>query len=94
MVDPRTRLGIEVEPRVTGPYSIRTAKRDGSGDDGGTLDQAIIAHTEDGREVVIGEVWAAGIDPAGWKVRIDAAAVAQGIIDTLNGSIAPTPANK
>lgn len=85
MADPRTRLGIEVEPRIQGPYSIRPAKRDGTGDDGGTLDQAIIAHTEDGRQVVIGEVWAASLGSGGSKIRIDAGAVAQEIIDTLNG---------
>ncbi len=94
MVDPRTHLGIEVEPRVTGPYLACAAKRDGTGDDGGTLDQAITAYTDDGRRVVIGEIWAAGLGAGGSKIRIDAAAVAQEIVDTLNGSAAPTPANK
>ena len=84
MTDPRTEYGLEVEPRVTGPYSVQPAKRDGSGDDGGTLDQAIIAHTEDGRSVIIGEVWAAGHGEGGSKIRIDAAAVAQAIVDVLN----------
>ncbi|KKL16104.1 hypothetical protein LCGC14_2498950 [marine sediment metagenome] len=84
MTDPRTAYGLQVEARVTGPYSTLPAKRDGTGNDGGTIDRAIIAHTEDGREVMIGEVWAAGHGRGGMKIRIDAAAVAQGIVDTLN----------
>ncbi len=84
MVDPRTDLGVEVEPRVTGPFSVQPAKRDGTGDDGGTLDHAIVAYTDDGRRLVIGEIWAAGLGAGGSKIRIDVAAIAQDIANTLN----------
>ena len=84
MTDPRVRLGLEVQAGVRAPYSIQPANRDGTGGDGGTLDCAIIAHTEDDRRVVIGEIWAAGVGGGGKKIRIDARAVAQCIVDTLN----------
>ena len=29
MTDPRIEYGLQVEPRVTGPYSVQPAKRDG-----------------------------------------------------------------
>ena len=88
MTDPRIEYGLQVEPRVIGPYSVRPAKRNGTGNDGGTLDCAIIAHTEDGRMVVIGEVWAAGHGMDGSKIRIDAAAVARQVIDALKATTA------
>lgn len=91
MSDPRIALGKEVEPDVQGPYSAVPAHRDGTGDDGGTLDQAIRAYTKDGRPVVIGEIWAAALGRAGSKVRIDAAAVAQRIVDTLNATPSGRP---
>ena len=90
MTDPRTTYGLQVEARVTGPYSIQPAIRDGTGDDGGTLDHAIVAYTERGQRVVIGEIWAAGHGRGGTKIRIHAAAVAQEIVDTLNENVPQT----
>lgn len=85
MNDPRVKMGLHVEPEVIGPYELRPAERDGTGDDGGSLDQAIIARTCDGRAIAIGEIWAAGhAIPGGAKIRIDAEAIAKNIIDTLN----------
>ncbi len=90
MSDPRIAFGLEVEPRVLAPYSIQPAARDGTGDDGGTLDRAIVARTEDGRRVVIGEIWAACLGKGGAKIRIDADAEAQFIVDTLNEAAVPS----
>jgi len=83
MSDPRERYGMTVEPDVTGPYEVMGAKRT-SADEGGTLDRGIVAHTRDGRRVVIGEVWAAGVGKDGAKIRIDADAVAHRIVAVLN----------
>ena len=87
MTDPRIALGYEVEPGVTGPYTIQPANL---GEDRGTLDHAIVAHTKDGRPVIIGEIWAASLGKGGAKIRIDAAAVAQQIVDTLNDAFVPS----
>ena len=83
MNDPRERLGVTVEQDVTGPYEVM-ASHPASPDTGGTLDRGIVAHTRDGRRVVIGEVWAACVGKDWAKVRIDADAVARRIIATLN----------
>jgi hypothetical protein len=60
--DIRREYGIEPE-KISGPYELRPAKRDGTGRDGGTLDQCIVGRLSDGRLAVVGEVWAMG--PAG-----------------------------
>ncbi len=85
MTDPRIPLGLSVEPEVRGPYSVQPASRDGTGDDGGSLDVAITAHTRDGTRVVIGELWAACPNEHGGKTRIDAHAVASRLVGKLNG---------
>ena len=84
--DPRERLGLKVEPDVVPPFELVAAKRDGSGNDGGTLDIGIIARLPNGEKVVIGEIWAACPGSGEEKVRIDARRVAQAIVDTLNGA--------
>jgi hypothetical protein len=85
MTDPREQLGHEVHSHVKGPFSVRQATRDGTGDDGGTLDVALVAHTEDGTRVIIGEIWAACPNQLGGKTRINAKEVADSIVTTLNG---------
>ena len=85
MNDPRTTFGLSVEPDVRGPYGVQPAHRDGTGDDGGTLDVGLTAHTRDGTRVVIGEIWAACPDENGGKTRIDAGAVAKRLVAELNG---------
>jgi len=89
MIDPRTKMGLEVESAVCGPYEIRSATRNGTGNDGGSLDQAIMAWTVDGRQVVIGEIWAAGIGVNGSKIRLDAKGIAESVVTTLNRLFAP-----
>lgn len=84
MTDPRKALGYDVEPRVKGPYEVMAASRVGDGSDGGTLDRGLVARTEDGRPVVIGEVWAAGVGSGGSKVRLDASAIATDVVRALN----------
>lgn len=84
--DPRVDMGYDVKPEVQGPYSIRRARRDGTGNDGGTLDVGIIAYTVDGTQVVIGEIWAACPDDDGGKTRIDAIQVSKGIVARLNSA--------
>ena len=84
--DPRVALGYEVEPNVTGPYNVQPARRDGSGDDGGSLDVGITARTTGGKRVVIGEIWAACPDEDGVKTRIDANAVARTVVTRLNAA--------
>jgi hypothetical protein len=82
MTDPRLALGLEVEESVCGPYKVVAAART-SPDDGGTLDCGIVAHTKDGRQLVIGEIWAAGVGPGGSKVRLDARKIAEDIVAML-----------
>lgn len=77
-------MGYAVEPSVTGPYEVMAAQRVGDGSDGGVLDRGLIARTEDGRRVVIGEIWAAGVGSGGSKVRLDAPAVASDVVRHLN----------
>lgn len=84
MADPRKDMGYEVHDRVHGPFSIRAAARDGTGNDGGVLDRAIVAQTKDGTCIIIGEIWAACPNEHGGKTRIDAHAVAEAITQTLN----------
>lgn len=86
MSDPRVGLGYKVEASVQGPFEVMPAARAGDGSDGGTLDRGIVAHTETGMPVVIGEIWAAGVGPGGSKVRLDASAVANDIVRRLNAT--------
>ena len=82
MDDPRVALGYEVEVDVRGPYAW--VKSNGAGE-GGTLDVGLVAHNEAGERIVIGEIWAVcPTDGEKEKTRIDAAAVASGIIEELN----------
>lgn len=84
MPDPRISYGVRVEPNVKGPYGAQPARRDATGDDGGTLDVGITAHTNNGTLVVIGEIWAACPNENGGKTRIDAIAVATRLVAKLN----------
>ncbi len=91
MTDPRISYGLNVEPDVRGPYGVQPADRDGSGNDGGSLDVAITARTASGKRVVIGEIWAACPDEDGGKTRIDATAVATRLVAELNQEEEATP---
>lgn len=84
MTDPRELLGFVVHHAVTGPYHTRSASRTGTGDDGGTLDCAIIAQLPDGTRIIIGEIWAACPDSMGNKHRINANEIANKIAITMN----------
>lgn len=76
-------MGYEVEPNVVGPFEVLEAA-DTGGAAGGILDRGIVARTQDGRSVVIGEVWAAGVGRGSPKIRIDASAVARSIVHRCN----------
>jgi len=80
--DPRELLGLIVLDRVSPPYAIRNAVR-GDPSEGGTLDCGIVAHTDSGEPVVIGEIWAMGIGANGQKVRLNARAIAGRIVTAL-----------
>jgi hypothetical protein len=83
MEDPRVKMGYEVVKDLYPPYETVPAKRT-SPDLGGTLDTGIIACLPDGRQVVIGEIWAMARGPGDNNTRIDARAVAKAIVGTLN----------
>ena len=83
MSDPRIDMGYAVEPKVVGPFEVVEAA-DTGGLAGGTLDRGIVAYTEDGRRVVIGEIWAAGVGKGGSKIRLDASAIARRLVDAAN----------
>ena len=87
--DPRVSLGYEVEPDVTGPYSVQPAERKGDGSDGGSLDVGIVARRSDGKRIIIGEIWAACPDEDGGKTRIDAITVARRLVAELNAEGSP-----
>jgi hypothetical protein len=76
-------MGYEVETRVVGPFEVMEAAYTG-GAAGGTLDRGIVARTKDGRRVVIGEVWAAGVGKGGVKIRLHATAVADSLVHVAN----------
>lgn len=78
-------MGYEVKSHVVGPFETCRANR-ASPDQGGTLDTAIVARTEDDTVIMIGEIWAACPGGGGVKIRIDAQAVAQQIVDALNAA--------
>lgn len=67
--DPRPGLGIELVKikRITGfrmSHPVSPAL-------GGTMDLGIIAELEDGRQIAVGELWAAMTDASGAKVSLD-----------------------
>ena len=55
-------------------------------DTGGTLDRGIVARLEDGRRVVIGEIWAACPTENHGRISIDTDAAAQRVVDALNAA--------
>ena len=85
-MDPRIAMGLTVEEKIVGPYFLRPAER-ASPDEGGSLDRAIIAHTVDGREMAIGELWAVGSEIGSRnrdiKIRLDTEAIGEHIIELL-----------
>ena len=75
-VDPRTRmLGVKIET-AEGPFRLKEANRS-SPDEGGSLDLAIVARLQDGREVVVGELWAVGPASDGARISLDPCGVAK-----------------
>lgn len=84
MTDPRIASGYDVEASVVGPFEVA---KPGNTVAGGTLDRGIVARTEDGRMVVIGEIWAACPGGGLSKIRIDAKAVAHQLVERLNANV-------
>lgn len=78
--DVREALGYNVEPTVVGPYETMGPSPQAAG----VLDTGLVAHTQDGRTVVIGEVWAAAVGSGGAKIRIDSRGVAAAMSQKLN----------
>ena len=82
---------------VQAPFRLLNAKPR-TPDEGGTLDRGIVATLEDGRQVVIGELWAAGPTIDGARVSLDAEKIGRTITELLNrelaGAGAPTPSGE
>lgn len=71
VIDTRTKMGVVLHTVVgTGLESKQVVNTDS--DVGGALDRGIIGRLSDGRKVMIGELWAAGIDVnSGEKISLD-----------------------
>jgi len=82
MPDPREKYGIIVEPMITRPFQLVPSLH-ASPDTGGLLDYAISATVPDGRVVIIGELFAAGIGREG-KIRLNTKEIGERIVQILN----------
>jgi phosphopantetheine adenylyltransferase len=81
MSDIRKSLGMDVH-HVQGPFRVMKPKQAG-GVLGGYLDRGIVGRMEDGREVVVGEIWAVGLTE-NENVRIDSSDLVKRMVDAIN----------
>ena len=80
--DPREQYGIIVESVINRPFQLVPSLHT-SPDTGGLLDYGISAAVPDGRVVIIGELFAAGIGREG-KIRLNTKEIGERVCQILN----------
>ena len=97
MEDPREIYGIEVEQAIKGPFRL-VPSRHMTPDTGGSLDYGLAAYTLDGRPVIIGELFAAGIwmespnqRTGSGKIRLNTGQIGEWLCQILNAHAEQTP---
>ena len=83
MNDPREAYGLTVHDELLGTFRLRPSRHITS-ETGGTLDFGLEGCTTDGRRVIFGELFAAGIGEGNEKIRLNTKLIGERLVSLLN----------